>query len=706
MNPPAPAASSRRPRLSGHLFMVLVAIACGLAAGFGAIGFRLLIRTFQEVFFGGAEFWSGLAVGRLVLGSEDPLAVGMELPAWRRLLAPALGGLLVGPLVHYLAREARGHGVPEVMEAVALRGGAIRPRVVGVKALASALTIGSGGAVGREGPIVQIGSALGSSLGRLLRLPARQVRTLVGCGAAAGIAATFNAPIAGALFSVEVILGDFAPAYFSPIVISSVVATVVSRFFLGNTPAFEVPAYELVSPLELGPYMLAGVVAGLVGVGFVTVLYASEDGFARLPIPEPLKAGLGGLLVGAIGIGLPHVFGVGYGSITAALHGELPLLLLGALLLAKLVATSITIGSGGSGGVFAPSLFLGAMTGGCLGSLVHQAFPDATASSGAYALVTMGALVAATTHAPITAIIMIFEMTQTLTIIPPLMAACVVSTLVATFLRRDSIYTLKLRRRGVDLLAEQDPNVLKNLFVTDVIDREPAVVGASAPFAEVLDLVVSSPHTEFFVVDEGERLLGVISLSDLRRLILEQDTLRHVVVAADLLETGRPTVTETDDLDLAMQLFAQAGVGELAVVSSLDQGKLVGVVREKDVIEAYNREVLQRDLAGGVSSRVSLVGRGHRVDLGGGFVLVQLQAPAGFLGRSLRELDVRARTGVQVLLLRARSGGERTIRVPTPDDRVQEGDVLVVAGAEDAVERLESLPAPSGSVTAPRRSGS
>ncbi len=673
--------------------MVLAAIACGLAGGFGAIAFRFLIQLFQEAFFATPEFWTQLLAGSLHFGSEDPLALGVELPWYRRLLAPALGGMLVGPLVYYLAREARGHGVPEVMEAVALRGGAIRARVVAVKSLASALTIGSGGAVGREGPIVQIGSALGSTLGQLLRVPARQLRTLVGCGAAAGIAATFNAPIAGALFAVEVILGDFAVPQFSPIVIASVVATVVSRAFLGNTPAFEVPGYELVSPWELGPYMAVGVIAGLVGVLFVGVLYGAEDAFARLRVPEPLKAALGGLAVGAIGIQLPHVFGVGYGTISAALQGALPLGLLAALLLAKIAATSLTIGSGGSGGVFAPSLFLGAMTGGVFGSLVHQAFPDATASSGAYALVTMGAVVAATTHAPITAIIMIFELTQTITIIPPLMAACVVSTLVASFLRRDSIYTLKLRRRGVDLLAEQEPNVLKLLFVRDVIDREPEVMAASAPFAQVLDLVVRSPHTGFFVVDERNRLLGAISLSELRRLVLDQDTLRHVVVAADLVESGRPTVRESDDLDSVMQLLSHAGVSELAVVDENDPDRLVGAVHEKDVIETYNREVMRRDLAGGVVSRVGIAGRGQRVELGGGYVVAELLAPRAFVGRTLRELDVRARTGVHVLLLRRRvaPSGEPLLRVPTAEDRVGEGDVLVVAGAEPALDRLDAL---------------
>jgi CIC family chloride channel protein len=451
--------------------MVVVAVALGFVGAAGAIVFRILIRLFQGVFFGGAGGLLEVIDAGLFADPVDPLERARGLAAHWRVLIPALGGLVVGPLIYFFAREAKGHGVPEVMEAVALRGGVMRRRVAALKTLVSAISIGSGGSVGREGPIVQIGSAAASWIGQLLRVPPRQLRTMVGCGAAAGIAATFNAPIAGALFAVEIVIGDFAVSQFSPIVISSVVATVVSRLFLGNHPAFRVPEYDLVSPFELGAYMLVGVVAGLVALAFIRAMAASEDIFERMPIPAYLKAGLGGLCVGLIGMSLPEVFGVGYDTISQALRGQIPVLLLGVLLVAKLAATAITLGSGGSGGIFAPSLFLGAATGGFLGAFIHQLFPDATATSGAYALVAMGAVVAAATHAPITAIIMIFEMTQTIEIIPPLMAACVISTLVTTFLSRDSIYTQKLRSRGVDLTQDQDPNILKGLYIRDIIDR-------------------------------------------------------------------------------------------------------------------------------------------------------------------------------------------------------------------------------------------
>ena len=673
--------------------MVIAATLVGLAGAGGAVAFRLMIRGVQSIAWG--DGLGQVIEEGLLAEAVDPLDRVRALEWWWRLTIPAIGGLIVGPLIYFFAREARGHGVPEVMKAVATRGGVIRARVVFLKAIASAVSIGTGGSVGREGPIVQIGSAMGSALGQLLRLQVLQLRTLVACGAAAGIAATFNAPIAGALFAAEVILADFAVAQFTPIVIASVVATVASRFFLGNHPAFLVPPYEIVSPFELLPYMVAGVIAGVVAVVFIRALNTAEDTFARIPIPEYLKAGLGGLMVGVIGISLPEVFGVGYSTISLALAGELAVWTMGLLVIAKIIATSITIGSGGSGGVFAPSLFLGAMTGGFLGTFVNQWFPDATASSGAYALVTMGAVVAAATHAPLSAIIVIFELTQTIDIIPALMASCVVSTLVSQLLNRDSIYTAKLRRQGIDLLAKEDPNVLKGLYVREVLDTEPEVVPASANFQTLLDLVVQSSHTQFFVTDENGQLLGAISLREVRRLIYERDSLQHLVVARDLLDRNCITLTEGDDLDTAMHLFSGTEVDEVAVLGEGEQpGQLIGTVSEKDVVEARNREWLQRDIAGGISSSVGVVEKGQAVDLGDGYFVREVATPHHLVGHTLRELGVRERTGVQVLLLRHRESGMGTpsgVRVPTGAEVLREGDCLVVAGSQEALNRLESL---------------
>jgi len=672
--------------------MVGCAVFVGLAGALGAVLFRLMIRLIQGFFFEGTAGVEAVFEEGIAAETRDPLDVAQSLAWYWRIAIPAAGGALVGPLIYFFAREARGHGIPEVMKAVAIRGGVIRARIVGVKALASALSIGTGGSVGREGPIVQIGSAFGSTIGQKLRLNAAGVRTLVGCGAAAGISATFNAPIAGAIFAAEIIVGDFAVTQFTPIVISSVVASVVTRYAIGNHPAFPVPDYEIVSPFELGPYMVAGIVAGLVAVAFIRTLTFAEDTFERVPIPEWSKATIGGALVGVMAIWLPNVYGVGYTTISGALTGQLAAGLMGLLVVAKIVATSITIGSGGSGGVFAPSLFLGATAGGVVGYLVEQYFPGATATSGAYALVTMGAVVAAATHAPVSAIIIIFELTQTIDIIPALMTACVISTLVAQISYRDSIYTTKLRRQGVDLFEKQNPNVLKDLSVRDVIVPDPVVIPASADFKTILDLVVSSPHNQFYVASPSGAHMGAISLQEIRRLIYEQDALQHVVVAGDLVDSSHPSVTDDVDLSVVMSIFSSSHVDEIAVVNADDPKKLVGTVREKDVIEASNTEQLRRDLAGGMQTSLRAAGAGQTVDLGDGHQLREIMAPPHVVGSSLRRLGLRERVGVQILLVRSkRPEGGTHLRVPHGEDVLVEGDAVIVAGTIQALDMLDAL---------------
>lgn len=468
--------------------MVAAAVVIGCLSGLGAVAFRYLISVVQRITWGDWVF------------SLDRVRAH---PWWWIALAPAVGGLLVGPLVFYFAREAKGHGVPEVMEAVALRSGVIRARLVVIKSLASALSIGTGASVGREGPIVQIGAALGSNLGQWLRVSGQRLRTLVGCGAAAGIAATFNAPIAGPIFAAEVILGDFGVAQFSPIVISSVIATVISRYYLGDFPAFIVPGYELVSAWELPIYFVLGAAAALVALVFVKVLYFFEDWLETVPWPAWITASLGGLAVGCLGIAFPEVFGVGYEAMDRALAGEMGLGLLAILLLLKILATSITLGSGGSGGIFAPSLFIGAMTGGLLGTLVHQVFPGATASPGAYALVGMGAVVAGTTHAPITAILILFELTSDYQLIVPLMTSCIIASLIASRLEPESIYTMKLTRRGSAIRRGQDLNVLRALKVRDVMSDQVVMVREDKSLGELVTEVADHPQPIIYVVDTG-----------------------------------------------------------------------------------------------------------------------------------------------------------------------------------------------------------
>jgi len=561
--------------------MIFMAIIVGVLGGYGAILFRWLIQFFQKASFGNGE--------------GDLLSTLMSLPWYARLLPPAIGGLLVGLIVYFLAREAKGHGVPEVMEAVALKGGIIRKRVVLIKSLASAICIGSGGSAGREGPIVQIGAAIGSSFGQILKVSADRMRTLVGCGAAAGIAATFNAPIAGVMFAMEIILGEFGIATFSPIVVSSVMATVISRAYLGDFPAFVVPHYTLVSTMEMPFYVILGILAGVVGVIFTSTLYKIEDLFALIKIPDYTKPAVGGLLIGIIGIYYPHVYGVGYDAIGFALLENLSWYMLLALIFAKILATSFTIGSGGSGGIFAPSLFIGAMLGGAFGSLVHHLFPTLTATYGAYSLVGMGALVAGATHGPITAILILFEMTGDYKIILPLMLSCILSSVIASQIRQESIYTMKLIRRGTNIRAGKEVNIMKSLLVKDAMTKDVATVSENMHLNKLLKYTFSSKYSSFPVVDDSGLLSGIVTFQDFKEVVFEEG-LGNLVVVKDISIPNVITITENENLDEALKKIGLRNIEQLPVVDKNNSRKIVGILSRRDVFSAYNKALINRSL--------------------------------------------------------------------------------------------------------------
>jgi CIC family chloride channel protein len=567
-------------RSNEHATMTVLAVIVGLTGGLGAVGFRYLIDFFQSIFYG--------AGGNL-------LDLVQAIPWYLKVWVPAAGGLVVGPLVYFLAREAKGHGVPEVMEAVALRSGVIRKRIVVIKSLASAICIGTGGSVGREGPIVQIGSAIGSTIGQVLRISADRIRTLVGCGAAAGIAATFNAPIAGSMFALEVVLGDFGLATFSPIVISSVVATAVSRYFLGDAPAFIVPAYELISAWELPLYVILGLFCSMVAVSFTTVLYRFEDFFDGIKFPEYLKAASGGLILGIMGLLFPHILGVGYGAIDLTLMQKISWWLLFLLMVCKILATSITIGSGGSGGIFAPSLFMGAMAGGFFGSAAHAVLPSVTATSGAYSIVGMGAVVSGTTHGPLSAILILFEMTGDYKIILPLMIACIISYLASSQLLKESIYTLKLARRGVNIRSGKEVNVLKSITVKTVMNPVIETIPENLSLGKLAEKISKSKYNSFPVVDDEGNLTGILSFLDYHAAVFDEN-LKDLVVAKELATRKVVTISLDDNLYNALEKITSKDFSILPVVSPDDSSKLLGILTRRDIIGAYNKAVIKKSL--------------------------------------------------------------------------------------------------------------
>ncbi len=653
--------------------MILLALVIGLLGGLCAVGFRELIGIIQV--------WAWGQKGHLV----EHIRL---LPWWWKIIVPAIGGLFVGLIIHYFAREAKGHGVPEVMEAVAARGGRIRPRIVFAKMIASGICIATGGSVGREGPIVQIGSSLGSTIGQWLKISERRLRTLVGCGAAAGIAATFNAPVAGTLFAVEIILGDFGISQFSPIVISSVCATVVGRYFLGDFSAFNVPTYSLVNPLELIVYAALGLIAGLVAVAFVKSVYKSEDIFNGLPLFPPLKAVIGGLAIGFIALKYPEALGLGYETIDVALRGNMVFNLFFFLVVAKIIAVSITLGSGGSGGILAPSLFIGAMIGGVIGTAVETIWPGATAGPGAYALVGMGAVVGAATNAPITAILIIFELTNDYKIILPLMISCIIATVLATRIQTGSIYTIKLLRRGLDIHKGRSIDVMKDLKIETIMKTDFATVPVNAPLATVVARFIEQPANALFVIGKNNNLCGIITLDEIRPLMADTQSLRQLLIAKDLMiEHGFPTFSPDDSLADVMKHLGSHTYD----VPVLRNGEIVGTIWPENVIALYNEEIFKREMASGLATTVNQDHPMAPVPGTNNISMAEIMVSDWLDGKTIGELNIRKRMNVSILIVKHQIEGTEDFEsnIPNPDTVLHSGEILLVMGPETGIVQLQ-----------------
>ncbi|QSO46599.1 chloride channel protein [Alicyclobacillus mengziensis] len=557
-------------RISQHIpesvIILLYALAVGIVAGFGAVGFRKLIRLFEYVFFGHVIH---------VFSFMGKASV---------LFLPAIGLIIVAYIVKIWAPEAKGHGVPEVMEAIAEKKSIIRPRVVVIKAVASALTIGTGGSVGREGPIVQIGSAFGSVLGQFMGLPERYLRLLVACGAGGGIAATFNAPMGGMMFGIEVILASFSLQNFAAVMVSSVVSSLIGREFFGNHASLSMPLYNI-GPLSfIWIYVILGIVTGLWSYVYIRVLYGVEDLFNMARWPLWIKAAVGGLAVGVLGIWYPQVLRVGYGHMNAALALHLAWSLMLVLLILKLIATSLTIAAGGSGGVFSPALYQGVMLGGAMGMMFVHFFPHSGLSAGAIAATAMAGIFAGSAQAPVTAILMIFDMTDDYKMILPLMIVSVLSATVVGLLSKESIYTLKLFRRGLDITRKRNPDKMQAYTVGEALPTRRHFFKSSETIEEAWTEI--SETDEWFADvrnDEGD-VLGSVPRAKILESLQQGRGSEMITV---LLPEKLYRIDYNESVAAALYQMHSHGVTYLLV---LKDGKPVGVIGSSDIINVYRSE--------------------------------------------------------------------------------------------------------------------
>ena len=655
-----------------QLFILIVAVIIGVGTGYLAVGFRSLISFFQS------SLW----------GDGDLVDAIKSVPIYLKFGIPVIGVLIVALFVNKFAKEAKGHGVPEVMNSVATQNGFMRMRVVIVKALASAFSIGTGASVGREGPIVQIGSAFGSSIGQLFQVSAIRMKTLVACGAAAGIAATFNAPIAGALFASEVILGDFSVVAIGPIIISSVFATITSRHFYGDHPAFTPPEYVLNSPVEILFYIILGVAAGLIGWLFVKSLYYSEDIFEKSNLPIGIQALIGGTILGLLAIILPDVLGVGYKSMDMALTSTIPFYLVILILFGKIFATSISLGSGASGGIFAPSLFMGSMLGHSLGTVFHNLFPNITASPGAYALVGMAALVAATTHAPITAILIIFEMTSEYSVILPLMVTSILATVITTRMLDGSIYTIKLKRRGVDIHGGTDMALMGQLQISRLKQQFVEIVQEETLLSELLDKMSRGDQHNIYVCKGEDVLVGIVTHGMVRRYLNRVEEIHPLTQVKDICNYHFPTVNDNTPIHELMKLILEYDLRSIPVVDQ--NGILTGQVLRRDILREYQEMIIESQSAKSLASSFKYVHQYYheKIEVIPGFRIARINPPSEFINQTIQDLNVRKKYHIDILIIRKSIKDKMKDTIPTPSMRIKQNDQLIVFGAVKDIDSI------------------
>jgi len=601
-----------------------------------------------------------------------------DTPAWLIFLAPALGGLLVAPIVMRWVPEARGGGVPDVIISVETRRSRIRPRVAIGKAVASALTIGSGGSGGTEGPIVQIGSAFGSTVGQALRLSEENTRLLLASGAAAGVAAIFNAPIAGVFFALEVILRQFTTRNFSVVVLASVVGTVTAVAFRGDSPALDIPAYHLEHPAEILLCILLGALAAIAAIAFTRLLYAAEDlGRRQRRIPLLLLPAVGGIFVGLLGLWNEGALGIGDAATDAALVGSLSVRTMLLLLVLKMATTVITLSSGGSSGVFRPSLMMGAMLGGAFGLIADAIFPADLAPPGAYATVGMAAMFGGAARAPITSILIIFEMTRDYDLMLPLMTATVAATVVASSIDRLNIYTRRLHMLGIHLREDSDaPNMMQALRVADAMGPITLTFAPDTPLNDIARAFAGDRQAVALVLDEGGLVLGILTNTDVNEALIRG---WNALTAIDLASRDVRTVPADASLHEALALLAGQSFTALPVVARDRPRVPRGILRRSDITNAYANAVEREE----TTHRRNVLSDSVREDVRYLDYQVRPNSPAD--GVTLRNLPLTE----DAVIVAVRHDGQTVI--PRGHTLLREGDRVSVIATAEVVDSVRAL---------------
>jgi len=650
-----------------YIWLILLASLVGVLAAFGNLMLREAIRFFEWVFQ--VVEWNALQIPR---GMPFSLLVPLVLVS---------GGLLIMLLEMLLPGDIMGYGFPSFLEKIHLGDARLKARWIFAKAVGPAVSLGAGASVGREGPIAQIGGAIGSVIAQLARLSTERSKVLVACGAGAGIATTFNAPIGGLMFAQEIVLlGQTELANLSLLVISASVGVIVSRATLGDLAVLPVQQFTMKSYWEFPTYALLGVLTGIAAAVYIRFFNATADFFERMRVPRAAKIVIGMLAVGIIAIPLRGNLSDGYPTIDKALNGQLSPQMMALLFLAKFVASSISLGCGAPGGVFGPVFFIGAMGGGTARALVSFLMPRVTGVRGSYALVGLGAFLAGTTHAPLTAIFLLTEMTGSYDVTLPALVSSILALVVARAIEPESIDTYALARRGISLDIDKDRLALSRVKVQEVMNTQPAKLHAEDGLEEIFTVAEKSGREILPVVNSQGGLAGVIAARNLVGLLLHSNDLKNLINADDVCRPDFPTVTPKSSLEDALHLMEEELTGELPVIDDEDHGRLMGTVSRHDIEQALSRATGSFALLSRFDTHI-FWSTEYRV--------ARIRIPPGAKGKNLRALNTRARFGVSVLAIQSGTDPLGGYSLLDPDQTLSPGDIVIAAGRSMGLRAFE-----------------
>lgn len=656
------------------------AILIGAAAGLTSVFFHLSIDFFNQLFF------EKTASGLYFLGAAVVIII------------PAIGMLIQSLMISAAPDISKRRGVIDVIKSVALKGGLIPFRSTIFHFFAPVICIGSGGTVGPEGPAAQLGAGIASKLGSLLRLSDQRRRTFTAAGAGAAIAAIFNTPLAGVFFALEIVLlNDFQTATFSALILASVTASAISRIFLGNTSIFTFSTPHIGEYQYFYLFIIFGIVCGFLAVSFIKYDFMLSNLFKKKldkKFPKWLLMIIVGLLVGVSGYYYKDIFGIGYRGINHILTNIYPWQIVLVLLILKFLLVPLVLNSGGFGGTFAPSLFMGAAVG-YLFSLAVETFTGIKVDTTTYILVGMGATLGGIFSVPITAILMIFEMTREYSLMLPLMLSVIISSTLVQIINKGSFLQKELERQGFRITSGRESSILKSLFVENIMHNDPIIVHQDVPLFKVVPMLIDIPHRVIYTVDNNDKILGFISDSQIRPLMTEYEELKNTVLARDIADTRIITIKRSDDLDLALKISTKADLEEIPVVDEFDNSKIIGYITRQDILDAYNRESIKHDLADGLTKELQTLNKLNISKISDGYAIVERAPSPEFIGKTLSEIKLRNKYGLEVLMIKKSEDlfnekeSKPKIVMPRHDYKIESDDILVLFGTEEQIVNTE-----------------